>query len=91
VSCTSIDWNFRTSLQFMPAGVDELITASTDLVPVRRQDLRTVPNADTFVLDIEEDVFAQAPAVDRDVFADGDSYAQRRDEIESYWDEHLQG
>jgi hypothetical protein len=32
VSCTSIDWNFRTRLQFMPAGVDELITASTDLV-----------------------------------------------------------
>jgi hypothetical protein len=50
-----------------------------------------VPDLDTFVLDIDEQAFEQAPAVDREVFADSDAYAQRRDEIDSYWEEHVQG
>jgi hypothetical protein len=78
-------------LTYVLVGRGGFFGIGQDLVPVRWQDLRSVPNADTFVLDIEEDVFAQAPAVDRDVFADSDSYAQRRDEIDSYWDQHLQG
>jgi sporulation protein YlmC with PRC-barrel domain len=78
-------------LAYVLVGRGGFFGVGQDLVPVRWQDLRAVPDADTFVLDIEEDVFEQAPAVDRDVFADSDSYAQRRVEIDSYWDEHLQG
>jgi hypothetical protein len=78
-------------LAYVLVGRGGFFGVGEDLVPVRWQDLRAVPDADTFVLDIEEDVFEQAPAVDRDVFADSDSYAQRRVEIDSYWDEHLQG
>jgi sporulation protein YlmC with PRC-barrel domain len=62
-----------------------------DLVPVRWQDLRAVPDLDAFVLEVDEQAFEQAPVVDRDVFADTDAYAQRRDEIDSFWEEHLQG
>ena len=78
-------------LAYVLVGRGGFFGVGQDLVPVRWQDLRTVAGADTFVLDVEEQAFEQAPAVDRDVFADSDSYAQRRDEIESYWDEHLQG
>ena len=78
-------------LTYVLVGRGGFFGIGQDFVPARWQDLRSVPNADTLVLDIEEDVFAQAPAVDRDVFADSDSYAQRRDEIDSYWDQHLQG
>ena len=78
-------------LAYVLVGRGGFFGVGEDLVPIRWQDLRAVPDADTFVLDIEEDVFEQAPAVDRDVFADSDAYAQRRVEIDSYWDEHLQG
>jgi hypothetical protein len=77
-------------LAYVLVGRGGFFGMGQDLVPVRWQDLRAVPDADTFVLDIEEQVFEQAPAVDRDVFADSDSYAQRRVEIDTYWDEHLQ-
>jgi hypothetical protein len=78
-------------LAYVLVGRGGFFGMGQDLVPVRWQDLRAVPDADTFVLDVEEQVFEQAPAVDRDVFTDSDAYAQRREEIHSYWDEHLQG
>jgi len=62
-----------------------------DLVALRWQDLRAVPNADTFVLDVDEEVLEQAPTVDRDAFADSEAYGQQRTEIDSYWDQQLQG
>ena len=62
-----------------------------DMVPVRWQDLRAVPDLDAFVLEVDEQAFEQAPAVDRDVFADTDAYAQRRGEIDSFWEEQVQG
>lgn len=62
-----------------------------DLVPVRWQDLRAVPDLDAFVLEVDEQAFEQAPVVDRDVFADTDAYAQRRGEIDSFWEEQVQG
>ena len=78
-------------LSYVLVGRGGFFGVGEDLVPVRWQDLRAVPDLDTFVLDVPEQAFEQAPAVDRDVFADSDAYAQRRDEIDSYWDEHLQG
>ena len=78
-------------LSYVLVGRGGFFGMGEDLVPVRWQDLRAVPDLDTFVLDVPEQAFEQAPALDRDVFADADAYAQRRDEIDSYWDEHLQG
>jgi PRC-barrel domain len=78
-------------LSYVLVGRGGFFGVGQDLVPVRWQDLRAVPDLDTFVLDVPEQAFEQAPAVDRDTFADSDTYAQRRDEIDSYWDEHLQG
>ena len=79
------------NLAYVLVGRGGFFGVGQDLVPVRWQDLRAVPDLDTFVLDVEEEAFEQAPAVDRDVFADSDAYAQRRDEIDSYWEEHVQG
>jgi hypothetical protein len=79
------------NLAYVLVGRGGFFGIGQDLVPVRWQDLRAVPDLDTFVLDIDEQAFEQAPAVDREVFADSDAYAQRRDEIDSYWEEHLQG
>jgi PRC-barrel domain len=78
-------------LSYVLVGRGGFFGLGEDLVPVRWQDLSAVPDLDTFVLDVPEQAFEQAPAVDRDVFADADSYAQRRDEIEAFWNEHLQG
>lgn len=78
-------------LHYVLVGRGGFFGLGQDLVPVRWQDLRAVPDLDTFVLDVPEQAFEQAPAVDRGVFADSDAYAQRRDEIDSYWEEHLQG
>jgi sporulation protein YlmC with PRC-barrel domain len=78
-------------LSYVLVGRGGFFGVGQDLVPVRWQDLRAVPDLDTFVLDVDEQAFEQAPAVDRDVFADSDAYAQRRQEIDSYWEEHLQG
>ena len=78
-------------LSYVLVGRGGFFGVGEDLVPVRWQDLRAVPDLDTFVLDVPEQAFEQAPAVDRNVFADSDAYVQRRDEIDSYWDEHLQG
>jgi hypothetical protein len=76
---------------YVLVGRGGLFGIGQDLVPSRWQDLRAVPDLDTFVLNVDEQAFAQAPTVDRDVFADSDAYAQRRDEIDSYWEQHLQG
>jgi hypothetical protein len=78
-------------LAYVLVGRGGFFGVGEELVPVRWQDLRAVPDLETFVLDVPEQAFEQAPAVDRDVFADSDAYTQRRDEIDSYWDEHLQG
>jgi hypothetical protein len=78
-------------LSYVLVGRGGFLGIGQELVPVRWQDLRAAPDLDTFVLDVPEQAFEQAPAVDRDVFADADTYAQRRDEIEAFWNEHLQG
>jgi hypothetical protein len=78
-------------LSYVLVGRGGFFGMGEDLVPVRWQDLRAVPDLDTFVLDVPEQAFEQAPALDRDVFADADAYAQRRGEIDAYWDEQLQG
>jgi len=77
-------------LAYVLVGRGGFFGIGEQMVPLRWQDLKAVPQADTFLLDIPEDVFEQAPAVDRDVFTDRDAYAERRDEIDSYWDQHLQ-
>ena len=78
-------------LAYVLVGRGGFFGLGQELVPVRWQDLQVVPGADTFVLDVDEEAFEQAPAVDRDRFADLESYAQQREEIDSYWDEQLQG
>jgi hypothetical protein len=79
------------NLAYVLVGRGGFFGLGRDLVPVRWQDLRAVPGADTFVLNVDEETFEQAPAVDRDRFADTESYGQRREEIDSYWDQQLQG
>jgi uncharacterized protein YrrD len=83
--------NEQGNIAYVLVGRGGFFGVGQDLVPVRWQDLRSVPNADTFVLDVGQEVLEQAPAVDRDAFADSDAYAQRRSEIDAYWDEQLQG
>lgn len=62
-----------------------------DLVPVRWEDLQAVPMLDTFVLDVPENVVEQAPSMEREVFADLQEYDQRREQVNSYWQEHASG
>ena len=62
-----------------------------DMVPVPWEDLRAIPELDTFVLDVQEEVLEQAPTVDREVFADLESYGQRQQEIDSYWQQEMRG
>lgn len=57
-------------------------------VPVKWESLQAVPTLDTFVLDVPEDVIEQAPQIDREAFADLQTYNQRREEVDSYWQEH---
>ena len=59
-----------------------------EFVPVRWESLQAVPALDTFVLDVPQDVVEQAPRMERDVFADLQQYNQRRDQIDSFWQEH---
>lgn len=59
-----------------------------EYVPVSWQNLRVVPALDTFVLDVPEDVIEQAPQIDRDAFSDLETYNQRRDEVDRFWQEH---
>ena len=79
------------NLAYVLVGRGGFFGLGQDLVPVRWQDLRAVPDADTFVLDVDEEVLEQAPTVDRDAFADSDAYGQQQTEIDSYWDQQLQG
>lgn len=79
------------NLSYVLIGRGGFFGLGQDLVPVRWQDLRAVPDADTFVLDVDEEVLEQAPTVDRDAFADSDAYGQQQTEIDSYWDQQLQG
>ena len=62
-----------------------------DLVPVRWQDLQALPQMDTFVLDVPQEVFEDAPTIDREVFADLESYGQQREQIDAFWQQHRQG
>jgi hypothetical protein len=57
-------------------------------VPVSWQSLQAVPALDTFVLDVPEDVVDQAPQIEREVFSDLQTYNQRREQVDSYWQEH---
>jgi sporulation protein YlmC with PRC-barrel domain len=59
-----------------------------EYVPVSWQSLQAVPELDTFVLDVPEEVVEQAPQIDREVFSDLQAYNQRREEVDSYWEEH---
>lgn len=83
--------NEQGNIAYVLVGRGGFFGVGQDLVPMRWQDLRTVPNADTFVLDVDQEVLEQAPTVDRDAFADSDAYGQQRSEIDAYWDEQLQG
>ena len=56
-------------LSYVLVGRGGFFAMGEDLVPVRWQDLRAVPDLDTFVLDVPEQAFEQAPAVEREVFA----------------------
>ena len=78
-------------LSYVLVGRGGFFGLGQDLVPVRWQDLRAVPDADTFVLDVDEEALEQAPTVDRDAFADSDAYGEQQTEIDSYWDQQLQG
>lgn len=62
-----------------------------DQAAVRWSDLQAVPQLDTFVLDVPEDVFEDAPTMDQETFANLDTYGERQSEIESYWDQNLEG
>jgi hypothetical protein len=62
-----------------------------EFVPVSWQSLQAVPTLDTFVLDVPEDVVEQAPKIDRGAFSDLQTYNQRREEVDSYWQEHAAG
>jgi hypothetical protein len=56
-----------------------------DLVAVPWEGLHANLQMDTFVLDVPEEVMDQAPTIEREVFADLDAYGQRRQEIDTYW------
>jgi len=62
-----------------------------ELTAVRWEDLRAMPALDTFVLDVPAEVLEEAPTVDQEVFANLDAYGERRQQIESFWDEHMAG
>lgn len=62
-----------------------------DRVAVPWEDLQAVPQLDAFVLDVSEDVVENAPTVDRETFANLEEYGQRQSEIDSYWDQELEG
>ena len=59
-----------------------------EYVPVSWQSLQAVPALDTFVLDVPEDVVEQAPKIDREAFSDLQTYNQRREEVDSFWEQH---
>ena len=56
-----------------------------DLIAVPWQSLHANLAMDTFVLDVPQEAMEQAPTMDRDTFADLDAYGQRRQEVDSYW------
>lgn len=56
-----------------------------ELVPVRWQDLRALPDLDTFVLDVPEAAMEEAPTVDREAFASLEDYDQQRQQIDEFW------
>lgn len=79
------------SMEYVLISHGGFLGVGQDLVAMRWEDLQAVPQLDTFVLDVPEDVVENAPTLDREAFANLDSYDERRNEVESYWDEHLQG
>jgi hypothetical protein len=56
-----------------------------DLIAVPWQALHANLAMDTFVLDVPQDAMEQAPTMDRDTFTDLATYDQRRQEVDSYW------
>jgi PRC-barrel domain len=61
-----------------------------EYVPVSWESLQAVPTLDTFVLDVPEDVMEEAPRIDREAFSDIQTYNQRREEVDSFWEQHKQ-
>jgi sporulation protein YlmC with PRC-barrel domain len=57
-------------------------------VAVPWEKLQATPGLNTFVLDVGEDVMAAAPEVDPDALGDPETYEQRRQEIDRFWQQH---
>lgn len=78
------------NIQYVLVGRGGFLGMGEDLVPVRWKDLRmtTAPYQDTFVLNVSEDAFDNAPAVDSDAtrqLAQGDLAQQ----VDQFWNQRL--
>jgi hypothetical protein len=65
------------------------IGADHTLVPW--QALKATPGLNTFLLDVPEEVMQQAPEVDPDRIRQPEVFAQHREQIDQYWQQHIGG
>ncbi|WBV43329.1 PRC-barrel domain-containing protein [Pseudoroseomonas cervicalis] len=63
----------------------------TDYVALPWASLRATPQMDAFVLRASEAVLEEAPKVDPDSFANAEASAERRQEIDRFWQQQTQG
>ncbi|MCB4823568.1 PRC-barrel domain-containing protein [Roseicella aerolata] len=61
-----------------------------DYIAVPWQRLQATPNMDMFVLNTSEDALEKAPKVDLDAFSNPQTYSQRRQEIDRFWQQQEQ-
>ncbi len=60
-------------------------------VAIHREGLQATPGLNTFVLEVDESVMEEAPMVDADRFVLPKVYEERRQDIDSYWQQHMAG
>ena len=60
-------------------------------VAIPWESLQATPGLNTFVLEVDGSVMEQAPTVDADQFVLPEVYDERRQDIDSYWQEHTAG
>lgn len=79
------------SIRYVVVSRGGFLGIGEEFVAIPWQALQATPGLNTFVLNVPAEVMDQAPKVDPDQFADPQTFARQRDEVDEFWQQHTAG